>query len=112
MSNQTISINFSALASTGRLENGCWMGYLEPLGVAVYGDTRDEVRAQLRSALDFFEAAINDLPDPFENAKAYLSCHAIDYSVSFDERPIGHPMSSSLAGLHATSIRGKAMVHA
>lgn len=62
--------------------DGRWAAYIEPPGTTVYCDTKAEVRARVRDAVNFFiESVINE--SGVEGLRRYLDAHGVRHSPDF-----------------------------
>ncbi len=74
---QEVTISFSAAASFEQREDR-WAAYIEPFGMTVYGQTREDAEARLLESVDF---ALKHFPD----IRKYLDSHGIPHYITEDD---------------------------
>ena len=74
---KTVTIHFNASVLFEERE-GHWAARVEPLGITVYGDTREAAEKRVKEALDFFLANAPDV-------RKYLDSHGVPHFVTEDD---------------------------
>jgi predicted RNase H-like HicB family nuclease len=84
---RTITINVSVWL---KKREDCWEAYFEPLGMTVYGDTREDVNNRVQQAIEFFVKHTSADDDGIQRVRDYLDSHGILYSITDDDsaRPV------------------------
>ena len=59
-----------------------WAAVLTQLGIAVYGDSRDEALAKVDDTVEVLLESFEDYPDPVAALKEYLAVHDVRYELT------------------------------
>ena len=68
-------VSFDALVTVEERDN-CWAAQIDPIGMVVYGGTRDEVELRISEAVEFF---LKNTPD----VRQYLDYHNVPHQVRY-----------------------------
>lgn len=80
---RSITINVSAWL---RKLDDCWEAYFEPLGMTVYGDTREDAENRVQQAISFFIKHYGAGDEGVQKIRNYLDSHGVLYSITeYDE---------------------------
>ena len=85
---RTVKINFRVAVSLEKRDD-CWAAYMEPLGMTVYGDTREDAENRVQQALDFFIKHFGAGDEGIQRVQSYLDSHSVPNFITEDNEDDG-----------------------
>ncbi len=82
---RTVTINFQVAVSLVKRDD-CWAAYMEPPGMTVYGDTREDAENRVQQAIDFFIKHFGDGDDGIKKLRNYLDSHGVPNFIAEADR--------------------------